>query len=126
MSLLGLLSDGQIHHVTAPEETLLPYATFFEVSDVPVARTTVGLLRQATLQINVHASTDSQARSIADQLATAMDTILSGGLVPILIYGRNALHSLAGEFGIEQGEGLGPDGQDCWICHFTLDIPYTK
>jgi len=39
-AILALFSDGQCHHVTTAEETLLPYCTFFKVSDVTEAFTT--------------------------------------------------------------------------------------
>jgi hypothetical protein len=125
-SLASLLSDGQIHHLSAPENTLLPYATLFKVSDTPELKTTGGFQYLASLQVNVHAQTDAQAQSIADQIAASMRTLNGyAGPTPI-VYGAPALMVFPEDFGIEFGEGLGPNGQDCWVCHFTVSIRYFR
>ena len=34
--------------------------------------------------------------------------------------------SFAKDKGIVIGEGLAPNGEDCWIAHFTIDVTYNK
>lgn len=126
MSLAALFSDGRLHHLQAPENTLLPYGTFFKVSDVVEQFTTAYGLRRATLQINVHAETDSQAQAIADSLADQMRTLGGNAGAKLNIYGSTSLHVLPESFGIEIGEGLAPQGKDCWLCFFEIDVLYTK
>ena len=125
-SLQALFSDGQAHHLSAAEETLLPYLTYFKVSDTVDIYTTAGTVHAASVQFNVHAATDAQAQSIADQLADALNTVKQHADLPIVVYGQNAVHSLPKDFGVQFGEGLAPHGQDCWIVHFSIDVPYVK
>ena len=70
-SLQSLTSDGKLHHLQAPESTLLPYATYFKVSEVVEQWTTAYGQRRSTVQFNLHAQTDVQAQIIADQMAAA-------------------------------------------------------
>ena len=124
--LHAIVSDGKLHHKSAPEDTLLPYATYFKVSDTPDTWTTAGPVRRAAVQLNIHHSTDAEAQAIAETFASTMNSIVQQAAIPIVIYGRNAMHVLPGELSIDVGEGLAPGGLDCWIASVVFDIPYTK
>ena len=103
---------------------MLPYGTYFKVSDVVETFTTGYAFCKATLQFNVHAETDSQAQNIANQLAQTMRTLGSNVGASLLIYGQLSLSVLPNSFGIQIGEGLGNGGKDCWLCFFTADVTY--
>jgi hypothetical protein len=125
-TLQALFSDSQLHHKSAPEDTLLPYATYFKVSDVAETLNTAGQVRRASVQFSVHAQTDAQAQSIGDAFSDALNTIKQGAPISINVYGKNAMVSLPGESGINIGEGLAPGAEDCWVFHFTINVPYNK
>src|SRR5882672_4241119 len=74
-SLQTLTGVSKLYHLSAPEGTLLPYATYFLVSDAVDTRTTAGKVLKATVQCNIHADTDAQAKAVADDFSDALDTI---------------------------------------------------
>lgn len=131
-SLRALFSDGKLWHLSAPETTQLPYLTYFLVSEPAETWTTGYAFWRSTLQLNVHHWTSAAARSLAIQLAGAMSTIpplnaiFPGAGATLVIHGQNAVHVLPGAFGVEVGQGLAPNGKDCWICHFELDVPWVN
>jgi hypothetical protein len=126
MTLASFTSDGKLHHLQAPQGVVLPYATYFKVSD-PVETFTTGYgFRRALVQINYHAETDIEAQKSADLLADAMRTLAGAGGAILTIYNQQALHVLPHSFSITIGEGLGDNGRDCWLASFELDIAFTK
>jgi hypothetical protein len=118
--LRALTADGQLHHFEAPENTELPYATFFLVSDPAETQTTGFALYRAAVQVNLHAITDAAAVSLGKAFRQAVR------LAPLSVDGSAVLHVLPDGNGLEEGEGLGPNGQDCWIATEMLDIPFTQ
>lgn len=125
-ALPSLFPDGQLHHKVAPEDTPLPYLTFFKVSDVAEQFTTAFALRRATVQFNVHSQTDTQAQNLADQISDSMRTLGGNTGAVLTVYGNLSLMVLPTSFGIDIGEGLGLNGADCWVCHFEAETLFTE
>lgn len=115
----ALTSDGKLWHRTAAEDTQLPYATVFLVSEVDETWTTSYAFDRASMQINVHAATDAAARAAAIAIRAAFHG------VPLVIAGVNVAHVLPDTHGIEIGEGLGPNGRDCWVAIEVFDIAFS-
>jgi hypothetical protein len=112
--LAALLSDGRLHHVEAPEETELPYLTFFLVSLAEKDRTTAYYFADCTIQFSAHATTDLDAALLRNAIRAA---VLN---VPLAIDGNPVWYVLPGSEQLMEGEGRGPNGQDCWIA--TVDV----
>ena len=113
-------ADGRLWHLSAPENTFLPYATFFLVSEVPETWTTSYAWKRGAVQINLHAATSQLARVAGKNLRAA----LKGA--PLAIDGSAVMHVLPSGTTIVIGEGLAPRGKDCWIAAETFDIPWTE
>ena len=129
--LQSLVTGGKLWHKSAPENASVePYATFFLVSEVPVTFTTAYTYWESTFQINIHHYVPQLAVSLAKQISDGLNSLKPAGVVPgsaqIQIFGENAIHVLPGSFGVDEGEGLGLNGRDCWICHFEVVIPWTN
>ena len=124
--LQALVTGGRLWHRSAPENASVePYLTYFRVSEDITTWTTGYGYYESVFQFNVHHSLPGLAESIAFQIADAMNTIKSGE-IPLQIRGSQAIHVLPGSFGVEEGEGLGYGGRDCWICHFDVTIPWVN
>lgn len=104
----------------SPEGALLPYATFFLVSDVVEIQTTSYAMKRASIQVNFHHSTDSGARALAEAFRVVVRQ------APLSINASPVMHVLPDGDGLDIGEGLGPDGDDCYIAFQTIDCPYTQ
>lgn len=115
-----LVSDGQLHHLSAPEGVQLPYATFFLVADPVESNTTGFQLKRSAVQINLHAATDLEAATIGLAVRDALT------MAPLMVGDQTTAHVLPDGDGLEVGEGLGPDGRDCWIATETFDILWTR
>jgi hypothetical protein len=130
----SLVSRGQLWHKSAPENASIePYATYFLVSEVPITFTTGYTYWESTFQINIHHNLPQTAVSIAKQISDALNSLKPGGVASVTpnspqiqIFGTNAIYALPGSFGVDEGEGLGLNGRDCWICHFEVVIPWTN
>jgi hypothetical protein len=116
----SLASDRKLWLVSAPENVYLPYVTYFLVSEVPETWTTGYAWKRAEIQINAHASTSREARTLGKTIRTA----LKGA--PLSIDGQSVMHVLPAGTSIVIGEGLAPRGHDCWIAAETFDIPWTE
>lgn len=116
----ALTTTGVIWHKEAPEGALLPYATFFLVSDTAETQTTGYAQKRAAIQVNLHHNTDAAARAMWIAFRQAVRK------APLTIGGSAVMHCLPDGDGIDIGEGLGPQGQDCWLAFQVLDIPYTE
>jgi hypothetical protein len=116
----ALTSDGRLWHVEAPEDIRLPYATFFLVSDVAEIWTTAYDWQRCSVQLNFHAPRVADARSMAKAFRVAVKG------APLTIDGSPVAHVLPDGETLEIGEGLGNDGQDCWIAAQVLDVPFTQ
>ena len=122
-AMQALTSDGNLWHRTAPEDTALPYATVFLVSEPTEVWTTRYPFKRSTIQINLHADTDLAALTIA----LAVREALKGAPLAINVpYGVSQVcHCLPDGDGLDIGEELGPGGEDCWVAFETFDIPWT-
>ncbi len=123
----ALVADGKLWHKEAPETTALPYATYFRVAEPVESRTTAVAIVRASLQINLHATTATEAQDLAEQLRdmlTKSPAQPSGA--PLSIGSSAAMHVLDDDISLDEGEGLGPGGQDCWVGYFTLEVFYTR
>ena len=125
MTLKELTSDGNIYHLQAPEGVLLPYITYFKVSDVVDPFTTGYGYRNTLIQFNCHAATDLQAQSMADQLADAMRTLAGNPGAGLIVYGQTVKHVLPQSYSITMGEGLGDNGNDCYLAFFEVVVGFT-
>lgn len=112
-------ADKHLWHMVAPQGALLPYATFFLVSEMVETWTTAYPFWRDAIQINCHASTDISARAAA---MTIRDE-LKGAILSI--DGSNICHCLPTQTGMQIGQKLGPRGEDCWIAFVTFDICWT-
>ena len=115
----GLSADGRVWFKVAPQESALPYATFFQVSDVVGTWTTNYPFKQASVQFNFHAIT----AAAAEQLGESFRALFRGA--PLIVGSGLVCHVLPNGSGIDIGEGLGPNGQDCWIAFELFDIAWT-
>src|SRR5579859_463502 len=123
----ALVADSRLWHKEAPETTALPYATYFRVAEPVETRTTGYATVRAQLQINLHASTATEAESLAESLRDLLTkTPAQPSGAPLLIGFNPAWHVLDDDISLDEGEGLGPDGQDCWVGYFTLEVLYTR
>ena len=100
------------------------YATFFLVSMVPIARTTGYFLWEATIQFNIHHNLAGTALYVATQFMDALNSIRSTAHLKSSCRAPRQSSS-AQSLGIELGDGLGQNGRDCWIAHFTISLPWT-
>jgi hypothetical protein len=133
-AIQSLVTGGKLWHKSAPENASIePYATFFLVSEVPITFTTAYAYWESTFQINIHHNIPQTAIAIAKQISDALNSLKPGGVgsvtpgsPQIQVFGQNALSVLPGSFGVDEGEGLGLNGRDCWICHFEVVIPWTN
>jgi hypothetical protein len=124
--LQALVTLGRLNHATAPENASIePYLTFFLVSTTNVAATTSFIYWESIVQFNIHHYLPGLAHTLAFTIASALNTLKSGG-AQLFIENTQAIHVLPDDFGLEEGEGLGLNGRDCWICHFTVTIPWTN
>ncbi len=123
----ALVADGKLWHKEAPETTGLPYATYFRVAEPVEAWTTGFPLIRANLQINLHATTAAEAESLAESLRDLLTKTGSQPAgAPLVIGSSIAMHVLDEDVSLDEGEGLGPGGQDCWVGWFTLEVLYTR
>ena len=133
-TLQALVSGGKIWHKSAPENASVePYLTFFLVAEPVITYTTGYAYWESTVQFNVHHFLPDTAVLIAKQIADKMSSLKPGGISSsapgsprLEVWGQYAIHVLPDSFGIEEGEGLGLGGRDCWICHFEVSIPWTN
>ncbi len=123
----ALTADGKLWLAPAPEDTPLPYATFFLVSQ-PIETWTTGYpLKRASVQVNLHAATAVEASGMAGALENLLGKALGQSSGAALVVGGSAvIHVLQDDFLLQQGEGLGPLGSDCWVAIVTFDIPFTS
>ena len=92
---------------------------------VPIARTTGYFLWEATIQFNIHHNLAGTALYVATQFMDALNSIRSTAAPQIFVQGTQAIQVLPESLGIELGDGLGQNGRDCWIAHFTISLPWT-
>lgn len=119
-AVYSLTRDHKLWFLEAPENTLLPYATFFLVAQ-PVETWTTGFaFYRAGIQINLHCNTAARARSLAHQLRVAFKG------APLSVNNQTVCHVLPDGNTIQVGTGLGPGGKDCWVATETFDIPFTE
>lgn len=118
-SVQALTSDGRLWHAVAPEPVPALYATVFLVSEPIEVQTTGYAEYRSTIQLNLHAPTDAQARA----MGLAVRAALSGA--PLSIGGSPVMHVLPDAPGIAIGEGLGALGRDCWVATETFDVLWT-
>jgi hypothetical protein len=116
----ALTADGLLWYLQAPEATPLPYATFFLVSEIDETWTTGYSVQRASVQVNFHANTASAARAVSKSFRRLIK------YAPLHINSDLVMHVLPDGQGLQIGEGLAPDGQDCWMAYSTLDIPWTR
>jgi hypothetical protein len=118
----ALTSDGALWHMIASEPVPEAYCTVFLVAEAVEVRTTRYREYRSTVQINCHAPTDAQARSMGLQIREALAgaPLAIGRPLP-----RDAMHVLPDSPGIAIGEGLGAGGRDCWIATETFDVLWT-
>lgn len=115
----GYASDGVLYYSQAPEGVELPYATYFGVSEDTEIITTSCQSRRSAVQFNLHATTPAEALSLARSLRIAINQ------APLLVSGRRVWHVQPDSLTPPMvGEGLGPDGEDCWVVGLTVDIPW--
>lgn len=125
--LQQLVTGGALWHLEAPEDAAVePYATFFLVSMAPRDWTTGYAIWQAVIQINIHHSLPASAAYLAQAFADALNSIRVTELPQIFVQGTQAMSVFPESFGIELGEGLGTQGRDCWVAHFTVSLPWTS
>jgi hypothetical protein len=125
--LQALVSLGRISHKTAAENaSVMPYMTFFLVSNVLGTPTTSYGYWEAVVQFNVHHYLPGLALTLAKKIADAMSSVKPGGGAQLWIEGTPAIHVLPESFSVDEGEGLGLNGRDCWVCMFTVSIPFTN
>jgi hypothetical protein len=123
--LQALFSNGKLWHSTAPENASVePYLTYFLVSETAVTPTTAFIYWESVVQFNIHHYLPGLARTLAQQLMDALSSLK--GDAQLVIQGTPAVHVLPDDVGLVEGEGLGLNGRDCWICHFTVTIPFTN
>ncbi len=128
---MALVADGKLWHKEQPEvpgtALAFPYATYFRVAE-PVETWTTGFpLIRANLQINLHATTAAEAETLAESLRDLLTKSASQPAgAPLSIGGSAAMHVLDEDISLDEGEGLGPGGQDCWIGYFTIEVLYTR
>ncbi len=127
----ALVSDGKLWHREQPEIPgilfAFPYATFFRVAEPVETRTTGFAMVRAQLQVNLHATTGSQAESLAEQLRDLLTkSAAQPSGAPLSIDSSDAMHVLDEDISCDLGEGLGPGGQDCWVGYFTIEVLYTR
>lgn len=118
-AMQALTADGKLWHRVAPEDTPLPYATVFLVSETPEIWTTSYPFERSSVQINCHAATDSAARG----LGLAIRAAIRGA--PLVVGVQDVCHVLPDGCSIDIGEELGPGGRDCWVATEVFDIPWT-
>lgn len=122
----SLTPDGKLWHKVRPEGDSMPYATVFLVSEAPEMWTTGYAWSRTSVQINCHADTDIQARTMALAVRAALGkTPAQPSGSPLVVGEQDAVHVLPDGDGIDIGDGLGPGGRDCWVAFETFDIPWT-
>jgi hypothetical protein len=125
--LQALVTGGKLWHGTVAEDASVePYANYFLVSTTAVTPTTGYIYYESVVQFNVYHYLPGLAQILAFQLSKAMNTLSPGGGAQLFIEGQDAVHVLPEDFGLEEGEGLGLNGRDCWMAHFTVSIPWTN
>lgn len=115
-----IASDKNLWHGEAKIGTVLPYSTFFLVSEGPEAWTTAYAIMKATVQVNCHAATDQSAREAA---RTIRDSLRDA---PLSIAGERVMSVLPDRSGMELSKDVGPEGQDVWIAYQTFDVMWTE
>lgn len=115
----ALVADGRLWHAVAAEPVPPSYATIFLVSETTEVQTTGYREIRSTVQINLHADTDTAARTAA---ATVRSALLGA---PLVIAGQDVMHCLPDFSGIAIGEDLGAGGRDCWVATETFDVLWT-
>lgn len=125
-ALQALTSDGRLWHKVAPEDTQLPYATFFLISEAPEMWTTAAPWKVSTVQFNLHAATDAEAiaMGLAVRSALGRSPAQPSG-APLVIGGSDVVHCIQAGRSVDVGEGLSPEGRDCWVATETFEIPWT-
>jgi hypothetical protein len=124
----ALTADGKLWLKEAPEDTALPYATCFRIAEPVEAWTTATAIVRATVQVNCHAATAAAAEALAESLRSLLTKSASqpSGAPLEVGPGNPAMHALDDDVSLDEGEGLGPGGSDCWVAFFTLEVFYTR
>lgn len=126
-ALQALVTGGKLWHLEAPEDGAIePYITYFKVSEPVTTWTTGYRYFTTTIQINVHHWLPITAEAIAWQIAQALSSLNPDGGAVLQIHGTNSIHALPDDFNTQIGEGLGTNGRDCWMCSFTVEVPWTN
>lgn len=118
--LAALFADGRLHHLEAPEDTPLPYLTFFAVAEPETERTTGYYFIGSEVQFSAHAATDAEAADLRDAVRNAIDH------ETIVIDGKTAWYALPGAQQLLIGEGRGPNGSDCWMGTVDVSMPWQR
>ena len=122
--LQAMFSGGKLWHKTAPENaSIKPYLTYFLVSETDITPTTSFIYWESVVQFNVHHDLPGLARTLAQKLMNALSSLK--GKAPIVVQGMPARLVLPSDVGVDEGEGLGLKGRDCWIAHFLATIQWT-
>lgn len=119
--LRALVADGRLHHVEAPEDTPLPYLTFFLVAEPErEGRTTAYYHLDSAIQISAHAATDDAAAALRDAVRDGLQS------APLSVGGDRVWYCLPGSQQLGIGDGRGPNGSDCWMATVDVAIPWQK
>ena len=122
--LQALFSGGKLWHKVAPENaSIMPYLTYFLVSETDITPTTSFIYWESIVQFNVHHNLPGLARTLAQKLMNALSSLK--GKAPIFVQGMPVRSVLPSDIGVDEGEGLGLKGRDCWIAHFLATIQWT-
>jgi hypothetical protein len=119
-AMTALTSDHLLWAYEAPETTLLPYATVILVSEPVETWTTSYAVYRSTIQVNLHANTTAAARTLAGQIRLGLAN------QPLVITGQSVMLILPDSSALQIGEGLGPNGQDCWVAIETFAALFTQ
>lgn len=105
--------------VEAPEGQGPPFAVVFLVSeDESEPRTTGYACLTSTLQINVHAATDAEAKAIRKAIRKAVRG------APLSVDGLPVRHVLPAGQGLQIGEGFLRGGKDSWVATLEVEVPH--
>jgi hypothetical protein len=115
-SLQALLSTPKLWEWEAPEGTLLPYATIFEVSDVSELTTGDPLLERVAVQISLHDRTGGRAKALGNAFKSALHK------APLTVMGRPVAHCLYENGLLTKAEGKAPGGKDCHMQMLEFEI----
>jgi len=121
-----LTTDGRLWLDQAPEETPLPYATIVGVSEIAEVWTTNYPIVRAVVQIALHGDTAVEAGALLGEVTALLgkSSDLPAGAA-LSVAGSAVMHVIQGDFSVHVGQGLGPDGQDCWVAIQLFDVVYT-